>query len=621
MSDNIVYNEIREFVLGAIYEGIPGVGWVASGFIRVLWPEKESETNVWDTIKSRVDAVVAKKISTQVYNRDTAELTGIRDQLNAYKADPTSETYQTTLGIIRSSIPTFQEKGYETQLLPLFTQVVNIYLMFLREGVLNSQALQLTSKDRTALQDELTAKNITLYSDYANKWYKAGIPSASDWAKQNDYTREYTLGVLDYLPYWPLMDPIKYAPPVTNPPKLTRQIFSEPQGDGGRYFTESVIAATDLQAKDGKISHITIYSRKDFETWVQGAQVTYGNKKASKVGSGVSSEYYGAAAARYFDDDMGRLRPKEIPVSDLNPITEVWGYRGSNTYDINYGIGFTFKDGSKTPLIGAKSQIAFQISYPGHILSNISALGVSDSRLINGGKGYAMGRAVFGFRLADSYPLTTLSLYSLYKRNEHGDVYDFANTQTEYEAKVAAGWTGQGVIARLLDSSGKVGLYVARNKTDTDVVRLFVGAESYSAFNDSGWSKDGALGYVLEEQNGRFGPTQPLYLLTAGSPARTMIEFKQHLYEAQQTVGWRGDDLRSAALRAGCQRQVIGRSPLIPNSGDSPSPSFPSSVSPGDTPVPAAGPNQDPPYTSANSVNNTRAACTSAVSNPSVNQP
>ena len=543
ITETTVYNAIRSVVLGAINQ-IPVVGWIGYGLGRALWPKYKEPMDVWDTIKARVETVVATKLSKEVYDRVTSELTGIRDDLAAYKANPTTDTHTAALMVIRDRMPTFQETGYEIPLLPLFTQAANIYLLFLREGILNSEALQFTDKDRATLQTELTAK-ISELSEYANQWYKAGIPSDPNWEKQNDYIREYTLSVLDFLPYWPLMDPSNYTQPVTNLPKMTRQIFSEPQGDGGRYFTKDVIDATDLQAQYGKITHITIYGRKDVETWIQGAQVTYGTKRASKVGSGVSKEAYGAAAAPYFDDDKGRVKTTapyggEIAVSDLNPVTEVWGYSGDSD-DIVYGLGFTFKDGTKTPLMGAKSRSAFQVSYPGHSLSNISALGVSSSKLINGFKGYAMGRVVFGFRLDDSYPRAMLPLYSLYKRTSLGDVYDFANNQAEYDAKVAAGWTGQGIIAHLLGSTGEVGLYVARNKTNGDVVRLFVGAESYSAFTDAGWSRDGALGYLLDDQDGLYGPTQPLYLLGAGTPERTMIEFNQQLFEAQQTVGWHSD--------------------------------------------------------------------------------
>src|SRR5690606_8282440 len=130
-------------------------------------------------------------------------------------------------------VPTFQEEGQQVPLLPLFTQAANVYLMMLREGIVNGEALQLTQADRDALQSELTEK-IAALGEYATQTYESGLPDASDWKKQNSYIRAYTLSVLDYLPYWPLLDPSKHAAPaVTEAPKLTREIFSNPYGDGG----------------------------------------------------------------------------------------------------------------------------------------------------------------------------------------------------------------------------------------------------------------------------------------------------------------------------------------------------------------------------------------------------
>ncbi len=543
VAEGTVYNGIRSVVLAAANQ-IPVVGWLGRAIIKVLWPKEEQPLDVWDSIKAQVEAAIGTAISREVYQRVTAELTGIRDVLAAYNASPTQDTLTSALMVIRGQLPTFQEKGQEVQLLPLFIQAANVYLMMLREGIVNSEALQLAPADRTALQSELTEK-ISALSDYTTRTYKTGLPGASDWKKQNGYIRAYTLSVLDFLPYWPLLDPSTHAAPaVTQAPKLTREIFSDPYGDGGFAFTDAVIAATDLQAQDGQITHITIYGRHDVENWIQGAQVTYGTKKADKVGSGVSSGHYGAAA-QPFDDGVGRLRTTapyggEIPVGDLNPVTEAWGYAG-DTDDIVYGMGFTFRDGTRTPLMGEKSASAFSVGYPGEILTNISGLGVSSQKLINGLKGWAMGRVVFGFRRADSYPLTTRPLFRLHKRTSLGDVYDFVNNQGDYDARIAAGWTGQGIVATLLDSSGDIGLFVARNTSNADIVRLFVGADAYSTFADDGWSMDGALGYLLDQPDRRFGPTLPLYVLAAGSPERTMIAFDQRDFEAQQAVGWHSE--------------------------------------------------------------------------------
>ncbi len=549
------YNESRELTLGAIYEGIPVVGWALSGVLRVLFPEKGKIQDTWSSIQDQVYAAIEKKLSkainSEIKSRGGSILAGIYQTLEDYKDAP-KEKYESTLIYISGQVANLRSENEEVVLLPAFAQAAQLHLFFLREGIDQKTTLGLSEKLYLANQKELR-KYIGDYSNYAKKWYKKGLDQLSAWEDRNTYQRNYTISVTDLQAYWPYLDSSTYSKEdLKNPdvvPKLTREVFGDTHGNGGVLMQDSFFKEYDLQAKYGKISRITVIGRKDRVDRIQGVQVTYGMKKAGKTGSGTYAEANLKDSDHYhdtrFDDGVGRMRTTPylggvIDVDDSNPIVAAWGYSDKKDNPVVLGLGFTFQDGTKTSRMGANGSHRFDVKIDGHILSSIVGAGVDGFKLVKGGLGFSMGRVAFGFRLANSYDLIEIPLYQLYKRGDGGDMYDFTVDKKEYEKKQKEGWKGEEAPFSLIRNvPGEIGIFKIRSKSDSDSVQLVLTPQAYNKVDEKKWVKEGYLGSMYKNNDEKLPNLKPLYILEAKKPVlRNMLETDEGLYNAQLTVGW-----------------------------------------------------------------------------------
>lgn len=381
-SSTAIDKAIRTLVLGALKQ-IPKAGALVSGLIGFLWPEPGKDS--WAQMRSRIEALINQRLADFKYQEVKDWLNGLKNVLDGYtlaldasrnsSASYITEKYNAAVSHFEAASPHFKTKDYEMLLLPLFAQMANMHLSLLRDGVLHGAEWGWTEKIRKSIDTNL--KNlIKTYGDWAQRWYQKSyetfsVPSRGNnkkaWAARNHYVRSMTLQVLDYAFYWPYFDPSAGAPP-----KLTRELYSDPHG--------SADATENPLNVDG-----TVRAR------LAGLTVWGGNR-------------IDAVQQRFGSDDWGPRQGSSTGGSDHppggwtgiirpdNPVVEVLGFAG----EVVGGIILVFKDGTRTHLCGRADGAFYACFLEGHVLSQVYISGKNHF--------YRVAETIIcGFRVEESY--------------------------------------------------------------------------------------------------------------------------------------------------------------------------------------------------------------------------
>lgn len=376
---SVDWNAAAETVVTASLSEIPVIGTAVSALTTIFWPS--SGEDVWGEIRAQVQDLMQEYIADEVYAEVQNSLAGLQGDLNYYtnavlngdSADNISSYWISAQQNFTLCQPSFQAKGYEVLLLPLFAQFANLYLTLLRDGVSSGNqtlypsgnpmgwtATDVINNAATPLQTLITD-----YVDWVNQWYPSGLntvrnatPSGNKDAyhdcqpfrSTNAYVREMTLGVLDYACLWTFF---RFQTNVNT--YLIREIYSDPYGscdDSGNIDIPGQAASFPTQIKVWGASEI------------DGVEVTYNS------GQGPGAE---STTGRMGDKDGGSL----VGTFDVanNPVV-IANARSGNVVD---ALKFTFQDGSETSWLGGNSGggSGHATSYAGHLLSSIWINGVS----------------------------------------------------------------------------------------------------------------------------------------------------------------------------------------------------------------------------------------------------
>lgn len=227
-----------------------GVEKVAGGPLEVmldcLWPE--SEKDIWGEIKKQVEQLIDEKISDLVYQQVSEDLTGLNNNLSEYiwslnSGDTVSYTEQKWNELdsdIMQQLPHFQSEGYELLLLPLFSQMANMHIAILRDGVLNGKNWNWGEETINHVQERLT-NTINDYSGYTMSTYNDYYNDLVEKTKENQHKTEpfYTINsfvrgmtgpVLDFVDVWPYYDCSVYPDMDSSIIPPPREIYSNPFG-------------------------------------------------------------------------------------------------------------------------------------------------------------------------------------------------------------------------------------------------------------------------------------------------------------------------------------------------------------------------------------------------------
>ncbi len=176
-----------------------------------------------------------------------------------------------------------------------------------------------------------------------------------------------TLLVLDLAYYWPYFDPTK-----GEPPKLTREIYSDPYGSAKA--SENPINV-DASTK-ARLSGLTIWAGN----WIDAIQQGFGG---GELGSRKGNQKGGS---------QGSPKGWNGMITADNPVVEVIGHAG----EVVGGIRLIFKDGTATNPCGGYSGSFYTSFLQGHVLLSLYVSG--ENRF------YGVAETVIcGFRLEDSY--------------------------------------------------------------------------------------------------------------------------------------------------------------------------------------------------------------------------
>jgi len=376
-------NAVRKVLISGLGE-IPEAGGIISGLVEILWPE--SQADIWDQIKDQVEALINKKLADLEYQQVKEDLEGLQKVLNDYtkalqhsKSNPTfiSEKYNVALGQFEVNQKHFMSKGYEVLLLPLLAQMANLHLALLLDGVSSGNSWGWTPRIIEDMKSYLSS-SINTYKKWVDKWYKIGlgqvdIPksgrnlSTRQWAAKNKYVRGMNLQVLDISFYWDC-----FTPNSKQIPKLTREIYSDPQGTA-----DDNPIKIDKKVKK-KITELSIWG------WdrIDAVQQAFGGK---------------SLGPRMGDERGGANKPPHGWtgfISETNPLVKASGRSGA----IINSMKLIFKDGSKTNLCGGNYDGGdpYKWEFDSQIISQIYITGVSNFY-------HSADCVIYGFRFDDSY--------------------------------------------------------------------------------------------------------------------------------------------------------------------------------------------------------------------------
>jgi len=399
----------------------PRVGGFLGGLVDLLWPAGSTEDdNPW---KEYVDLETYNLVSARLQGlmdlMSNPDETGWNDQVVRWKGrcdNPPPATPDICVteangqllenfGIIKGHFvteeATFQQSGHELALLPLYAQYENLYMSFLRDGMILHD--QYWSKVSGADPDDLAGMSMAyiLQPDacppgstltecsgigYVNRIYIDNLPKG-DWATRNTYIRHKILNVLDYRDIWKYLDPRAYPKGVPGGVKLTRMIYSDMVG-----YTEAVPNLPSNVA--GPLKEVSVWTK-----WITGwfgGHLVVGSVQATNpplLGPAQSGVITGDTAqtpnhAHYYN------------LSALGPIIQVNASEdlalcGATSIDFVWAAG-----GDSSAGDSCSNQYDQVFNYDGEVLAT--------AQVINPFKwdnkaGNIADAFVFGFRFADSF--------------------------------------------------------------------------------------------------------------------------------------------------------------------------------------------------------------------------
>jgi hypothetical protein len=326
---------------------VPEVGFLLSGLVDIFWPDGQND--VWNSIESRVEALINQKLSDYVYAQTQSALTGLKNALELYNeyarpghtGQETAAHWAATETVFVDQIPILRTAGYERLQLPLWTQAANMHLGLLREGVLSGKDWGWNQADTDTAYTDLK-KAIADYTAWAPRIFGFGMASAlgpadyhrcQPFRSGNDYRSQMIPAVLDMAARWPYFDPIAYPPPVpAEKLYLDREIYTDPVGTAD----DSGLLMLPWAHPTQPISQITVWSG----TLIDAVQVSY------PPGGGPDQV---TQTVRMGSPSGGNA--SIVTVSSGNPVTGVSVWAG----DVVQGLQFSFKDGTNSPRFGNTS--------------------------------------------------------------------------------------------------------------------------------------------------------------------------------------------------------------------------------------------------------------------------
>jgi hypothetical protein len=380
-------NEAVVLALGRV----PEFGWLLSGCVSILLPEGKG-ASVWSSIVGDVETLLNVKINHNDLVILQEHLEGLNISLHTFlKANENSIKASTWLSV-RTAFETLQplfKPGSSSKVsfndrvirLPLFAQFANLYLGFLKNGIINGKEWGWNDQTINGISDDLN-KNIISYCSYVDTYVKLGHEAVTVnvkfnqttalWNAKNKFIREMTFMVTDFRTYWPYIN--KETPTAT--PSLTREIYTDIIG--------SITDNPDLQIPKviNRLTGLKVWGA----SLIDAVQTRYGNNDWNKKIPIINGNPGGGGTSQPPKGWSGIIPNNNSLVSySSTSRTNV-----PESITLNFQNLTSFSCGSKT----AKNVI--NGSYKGEIISQVITSGASTFTL-------TAESLIFGFRYEDSY--------------------------------------------------------------------------------------------------------------------------------------------------------------------------------------------------------------------------
>jgi hypothetical protein len=415
--DSATENAVRAVVITGVSE-IPEAGGVASGLLGILWPE--SSDDVWGSIKTKVEALIQKKLAEYEYQVVCEDLVGLKNVSENYikEVQHTNLDYQeirsryiSAVSAFDLSEPHFKSQGYEVLLLPLFTNMANIYISLLYDGVLYGKSWGWNSETYDDNKTKLIDK-IAEYQQWVHTWYTYAVTNAklvdkakeyraaSNWSCRNNIARGLEIQVKDISFYWRCYDPTSNV--YQQVPKNTREIYSDLYGNLPYDPTTKDTWNRDVL---GRVTRVTMWAQN---AKIYALQMKYQDFKTQK--GEIIGPYYGKSNAK--DKYPSGPPPKGMDV-DINPSSGgridrtstnvAWAVAPSSGAPSGiYGLSLRHTNindnhgNDKHYTIGNSG--IWKDEYQGNVLSNIIGYFYASSNY-----GYFLNTMIYAFRQEDSF--------------------------------------------------------------------------------------------------------------------------------------------------------------------------------------------------------------------------
>lgn len=165
-------------------EAIPVVGGILGAIFALIWPE--NGTSIWDQIKDNVTKLVHGAVEDEMLRRLNSDLNGMKavagdhlDRIEEYLALPSEYAHSRLLTSIDATHKKFKDKAElfkndkslslkaRCQMLPLYVQLANLHLVFLRDAAVNASAYGFDEHGAAIFLNDLH-KSLRAHQDYVD---------------------------------------------------------------------------------------------------------------------------------------------------------------------------------------------------------------------------------------------------------------------------------------------------------------------------------------------------------------------------------------------------------------------------------------------------------------------
>ncbi len=400
-------NESLRILVKNAVEEAPVAGFAFAALVELLWPGSESNNVTWDEMRNYVNEQIQQAIDQQLKEHLHAVLTGLSGVLHNYTAalqepsDPTfiRENYVPALDQLTAAAPEFAPETRPYLVLPEYTQIYNLLLAHLRDGILHGASWGIPQRviDDYVQQFRFDADAAYNHLITESSAAEANLPRPTDPLHSNvpAYNALANLNLalypatFDQAYYWKYMDPVLY-PASWTPPADTRIMFSQAYGympNNGTPELPDVLPPASIELFSYPITHLTVWGQDRLNA----IQVTY---------AAFEPDPPMGAAGGTTDPPLGGSFAVGDSPTDMGQITTVYGWSG----DVQQGLGFVFTKNGATADTGQitnnKPNVPppnrYSVSLPGEVLGDVVVNGEFPSPY------NSAGSTMWGFRYADS---------------------------------------------------------------------------------------------------------------------------------------------------------------------------------------------------------------------------